>query len=237
MSEVELKRFWTETVVAGDGPPFSVHLDGRPVRTPLRNPLSIPSHALATAVAAEWDAQTGKVDPFSMPLTRYMNSVIDSVAVNREAVVDTVAAYGETDLLCYRASHPQTLVERQAAAWEQCLTWFARTHDAPMVVVQGILPVDQPAQTLAKIRALVAGHDDIGLAALHDLTSLSGSIILALAVSDGHLDLEVAWSTSRIDEDWQIERWGVDALAQKEAARKHGEFLDAARLLSLSRKP
>ena len=237
MSETAVpKRFWTTTSVTERAEGFGIALDGRPVRTPLKRELEIPTRALADAISAEWNAQGEKVDPGSMPLTRYMNSVVDSISDNREAIVDTVAAYADTDMLCYRATHPQPLIEKQASVWDAYLTWVAQAYGAPMVVTQGILPVEQPEATLTALRQRVTAHDDTSLAALHDLTALSGSLVLALAVSDEHVTPEVAWSASRVDENWQVEQWGEDDLATTTAERKRGEFANAARLLMLSRK-
>jgi chaperone required for assembly of F1-ATPase len=226
---------WKDAAVAGEGPPFAVTLAGRPIRTPLKRVLQCPTRPLADAIAAEWRAQGDRIEPQTMPLTRYMNSILDTVADNRAGVVDTIAAYAETDLLCYRAGHPQGLVERQTAAWDPPLTRLAQAHGAPMVVTTGILPVEQPAATLAFLRAAVEAHDDAPLAALHDLTALSGSLILGLAVSEGSMVPDDAWSASRIDEEWQIEQWGEDEEAAEAATAKRAAFMDAVRLLDLSR--
>lgn len=230
-----MKRPWHGARVEGDAAPYAVTLGGKPVHTPGKRPVTVPTRALGEAVAAEWRAQGEKVDPRGMPLTRYMNSVLDTIGDHREGVVERVAAYGGSDLLCYRAPHPAGLVARQAAAWDGPLTWAAQAKNAPMIVTTGIVAVDQPAASLAALRAAVAAHDDTALAALHDLTAFSGSLILALAVSDGHMTAEDAWSASRVDEDWQIEQWGEDDLATRAAGDKQAAFMDAVRLLALSR--
>ncbi len=231
-----MSKPWHEARVEGDAAPFAITLDGKPVRTPGKRPLTAPTRALAEVVAGEWRAQGDKVDPKTMPMTRYMNSVLDTVADHRDGVVAQVSAYGASDLLCYRSAHPEILVGRQAAAWDNVLTWVAKKKDAPMVVTTGIIAVEQPEASLVSLREAVADHDDAALAALHDLTAFSGSLILALAVSDGHLTAEEAWAASRVDEDWQIEQWGEDDLATAAAEDKHAAFMDAARLLELSRQ-
>jgi len=230
-----VSRPWHAARVEGDAPPFAITLDGKPVRTPTRRAVAAPTRALADAIAAEWRAQGDRVDPATMPMTRYMNSILDTVVDHRADIVDQVAVYGASDLLCYRAEHPEGLVARQAAAWDDPLTWIARTRGAPMVVTGGIVAVDQPAASLAALRAMVQEHDDAALTALHDLTAFSGSLILALAVSDGYLGAQDAWTASRVDEDWQIEKWGEDDLATKAADDKRAAFMDAVRLLELSR--
>ena len=226
---------WQDAAVAEEGASYAIHLDGKPIRTPQKRPLQVPTRALADAIVAEWKAQGDKVMPDTMPLTRYMNSVIDTVSFNRESVVDTIAAYAETDLLCYRAERPETLVLRQSTAWDGPLTDLAQRHAAPMIVTTGILPVEQPAESLVNLRRIVEAHDDVALAALHDLTAISGSLVLALALSEERMTVQETWSASRIDEDWQIEQWGEDDLASADASRKLNAFKTAARFLSLSR--
>lgn len=230
-----MSKPWHEARVEGDAVPYAVTLGGKPVHTPTKRIVTVPSRALAEAIAEEWRAQGDRVDPKSMPMTRYMNSILDTVADHRDGVVDQVAAYGASDLLCYRAERPEGLVARQAAAWDGPLTWAARAKGAPMVVTSGVMAVDQPPASLDALRAAVAAQDDAGLAALHDLTAFSGSLVLALAVADGHLTPDEAWAASRVDEDWQVEQWGEDDLATKAAVDKRAAFMDAARLLELSR--
>jgi len=227
---------WHEARAEGDVAPYAVTLGGKPVRTPTKRIVTAPTRALAEAIAAEWRAQGDKIDPVSMPMTRYMNSILDTVADHRANIVEQVAAYGGSDLLCYRAEHPQALVARQAAAWDAPLTWVAQAKGAPMIVTAGIIAVEQPTASLAALHSAVAQHDDAPLAALHDLTAFSGSLILALAISDGHMDVDAAWIASRVDDDWQIEQWGEDSLATKAAEDKYAAFTAAARLLTLSRE-
>lgn len=235
MADWAPKRFWTAATVAPAAGGFTVHLDGRPVRTPAKAPLLLPTEALARAVAAEWAAQEGRLQPETMPATRAANSAIDKVAPQRAEVAALIAAYGGSDLLCYRAEAPETLVARQAAAWNPLLDWAAGALGAPLAVAAGVVPVDQPEASLARLAAEVAALNDFELAAFHDLVALSGSLVLALAVARGRLLPEAAWQAARIDEDWQIEQWGEDEEAGRTAALRRAAFMDAHRFFALCR--
>ena len=233
MSGWTAKRFWKDaTVVPADGG-FTVHLDGRPVRTPLKAPLILPTQALAEAVAAEWQAQEGKVDPETMPFTRTANAALDKVRPQIEAVAELLAAYGDSDLLCYRAEAPDDLVARQLEAWNPLLTWAADTFGAQLAVTAGIMPIEQSRESVARLSRHVREMSPFQLAAFHDLVALSGSLVLALAVTRKRLTAEAAWSLSRIDEDWQIALWGEDEDAAEVAARKRAAFLQADRFYGL----
>lgn len=227
------KRFWKiATVTAVEGG-WTVQLDGRPVKTPAKTLLVVPTEALAQAIAAEWDAQVGEVRPETMPFTRTANSAIDKVAVQYDEVAAMLSAYGGADLLCYRATGPQPLIQRQAAAWDPMLVWAAEALDLRLTATAGVMHVAQDAQALARADALVAALGPFRLAAFHDLVALTGSLVLALAVIHGRLEPEAAWTLSRIDEDWQIEEWGEDEEAAELAAVKRADFLQAARFFGL----
>jgi chaperone required for assembly of F1-ATPase len=227
------RRFWsTAQAVAIDGG-FSVQLDGRPVRTPLKAPIVLPTRALAEAVAAEWQAQGETVDPRTMPFTRTANSAIDTVKSQFDAIAAQLAEYGASDLLCYRAESPPELIARQAKAWDPLLAWAADSLQAPLHSTAGIVHVAQPAESLAVLRGLVLEQTVFQLAAFHDLVALSGSLILALAVQRGRLSVDEAWRLSRIDEDWQIELWGEDEEAAEFAQRKLAAFRHADRFYGL----
>ena len=230
-----MKRFWREVTVEEADGGFGFRLDRRPVRTPAKAPCLLPTRALAEAVAAEWAVVEGEVDPAAMPLTRAANSAIDRVIPEREAVAALVAAYGEADLICYRAPHPAGLARRQTDAWDPLVAWVGETLGARLVVVEGVVHVAQPPDSLARLGAAVRAHGAWELTALHDLVSISGSLVIGLAVSHGHLDAATAWPLSRIDEDWQIEEWGEDDEAAAVAARRRLDFVNAARLLELVR--
>lgn len=229
MSGWTAKRFWAEARVEAVADGYAVTLDGRAVKTPAKQPLVLPSRAMAEAVAAEWQAQGEKIDPLSMPVTRSANAALDKVAPQKDEVASLIAAYGETDLLCYRAVAPEALVARQAAAWDPWLDWAAQDLGARLVVTQGVVPVAQPPAALAPLAAHLEARDIWELAALHDLVGLSGSLVLGLAVAQGRLDAAQAWALSRLDEDWQAEHWGVDEEAAEQAALKKRAFLHAAR--------
>ena len=227
------KRFWTAATVAPTDTGYTVTLDGRPVKTPAKTPLVVPTEPLARAIAAEWDAQTGLVKPDTMPFTRTANSALDKVAPQLGAVVDNLAQYGRTDLLCYRATDPQPLIDRQDAAWNPLLDWAAATFDARLRPTPGVMFVEQDAHALARLHAAVAVQTPFQIAAFHDLVAISGSLILALAVTHRHLSADDAFTLSRIDEHWQAELWGTDEDAAMLDALKKQAFTPAAHFHAL----
>ena len=233
MSEWKARRFWKEASVAEGAAGFEVRLDGRPVRTPLKTLLALPTRAMAEAVAAEWQAQEGEIDPGAMPMTRSANAALDKVTPQHAEVSAMLAGYAETDLLCHRADHPDGLINLQNKGWDPILDWAAERYDARLVVVQGILPAEHPAASLAAYHAVVSGFRPFSMTALHDLVTLSGSLVLALWVADGAGDPAAAWDLSRIDEDWQIAQWGADEEAAEAAEIKRAAFLHEARFLAL----
>lgn len=234
MSGWKPKRFWKEAhVTKAEGGGFTILLDERPVRTPAKAPLVLPSRALAEAVAAEWEAQAGAVRPETMPITRTANSAIDKVAVQHAEVAALLAAYGETDLLCYRAEAPEELVRRQCAAWDPLLDWAAAALQARLATVTGVIPAQQDDLALERLARRVRAFDSFHLAAFHDLVSLSGSLVLGFAATETVHDPETIWALSRIDESWQAEQWGEDEEAVEHTARKKQAFLDAMRFFSL----
>jgi chaperone required for assembly of F1-ATPase len=230
---VPLKRFWkqarSEQVEGG----WLVRLDNRPVRTPARRLCVVPLAGMADGIAAEWNAQGDRIDPYTMPLTRAASTCLDRVVPELDSVRRNVAGYGGTDLLCYRAPDPPELARRQAAAWDPVLGWAADALGARLVVGEGVMHVAQPMEAVARLAAEVEALDAWELTALSELTTLSGSLALALAVCHGRLDAAEAWRLSRIDEDWNIEEWGEDAEAARQATRRQAEFIAAAALLRL----
>lgn len=234
MSDWKPKRFWktaTATPIEGG---FTVLLDARPVRTPAKATLQVPTQAMAQAIAEEWDAQKDVLDPTTMPVTRGANAAIDKVRTQRHEVVELLAEYGDSDLLCYRAAGPEALIKRQAAGWDPILDWSAKELDARLAVGEGVMHVTQPPQALVNLHKELVAFDDFALAAAHDLISISGSLVLALAVTKGALTAEEAWRLSRIDEHWQIEQWGEDDLATQSELAKQKGFMDAARFYVLA---
>lgn len=230
-----MKRFWKVTATAPAEGGFEVRLDDKPIRTPGKAPLILPTAALAEAMAAEWEAQREHVDPTAMPVTRAANTAIDRVAPAPGRVVDEIAGYGETDLLCYRAPHPAGLAARQTALWDPLLDWAAETYGARLVPSEGVIYAPQDAAAIARLRAPLEAADAWSLTAMHELVSISGSLVLALATVEGRLAPADAWTASRVDEDWNIAEWGEDAEAAAQAARREAAYHNAARILTLLR--
>jgi chaperone required for assembly of F1-ATPase len=233
MSQWAAKRFWTLAHAVPTETGYTVHLDARPVRTPAKAAFVLPTLAMAQAAADEWQAQTGKVRPETMPVTRAANSAIDKVKPLHRAVVAEVAGFGGTDLLCYRATFPQALIDRQAAVWDPVLAWAATALAAPLTFTAGVIPVPQPEDSLAALTARVAALDAFRLMALHDLVAISGSLILGLAVTAGKLTADDAWQACRIDENWQAEQWGVDEDAARLQELRRIAFSQADRFYAL----
>ncbi|MCZ4352549.1 ATPase [Roseovarius aestuarii] len=235
MSAWAAKRFWTKSEVSPQDGGFGVTLDGRSVRTPAKAALIVPTHALAEAIAAEWDAQEEQVNPGTMPVTRSANAAIDKVAIQHTEVADMIADYGDSDLLCYRATTPAELVEEQAAAWDPILAWSDSFYGAPLRPVSGVMHSAQDPNSLKILRAAVHAQDNFALTALHDLVSLSGSLVIGLAALQDDQDIDYLWKISRLDEDWQARLWGHDEEAAEMAAHKYAAFLHARRFFCLSR--
>jgi chaperone required for assembly of F1-ATPase len=223
-----VRRFYKTAGVTEEDGRFVLSLDGRRARTPGRNPLAHASRALMLQAAAEWERQGETIDPADMPLTRLMNSAIDGVAHTMAETRADILRYAGSDLLCYRAEEPDTLVGRQAHAFDPVLRWAAESLGARFHVTAGVMHVAQSPEALARIAgALEAYNDPPALAALSVMTTLSGSALLALAVARGFLTPEAAWLAAHVDEDFEIERWGVDAEAMARRAARRREF-DAA---------
>lgn len=224
-----MKRFWQQVTVDDDR---GVALDGRPVRTPGRVPLALPTRALAEAVAAEWRAVEGDVDPRGMPLTGFANAAIDRVGPDRAAFAAALARYGESDLLYYRADGPDDLVVRQRAAWDPWLDWARGRYDVHFEPVAGVMHHAQPAATVARLAEAVAALDAYPLTALSPLVTITGSLVLALALVERAVDADTAWAAAMVDELWQAERWGEDPLAVEARANRRRDFDAAARFLA-----
>lgn len=235
MSEWKAKRFWKAAAVVPANTGYTVELDGRPIKTPAKLALILPTSQMAHAVAAEWDAQEGTIDPAGMPCTRTANAAIDKVRVQHAEVAEMLAAYGDSDLLCYRADRPEALVARQQEHWDPMLAWAARDLDAPLEPRVGVVHAPQNPETLAKLTALVQGLNPFELAAFHDLVSLSGSLVLGFAATKDARPIGQLWDISRVDEQWQAEQWGHDDEAEAMALVKREAFLHAKFMFDLSR--
>jgi len=233
VSAWKAKRFWKTATAEGCDGGFTVRLDGRAVKTPAKSAFVLPTLAMAQAAAAEWDAQVKEVRPETMPVTRMANSAIDKVAVQFDEVAGLLAAYGESDLLCYRATGPVELIARQSAAWDPLLDWAAAVLGAPLVATAGVVHVAQPPGSIAALRARLFALTPFQLATMHDLISISGSLILGFAVAGQRLTAAEAFSISRIDEQWQAEKWGEDEDAAALEALKRAALIEAARFWNL----
>lgn len=225
-----VKRFYTAATV-GEG--RLILLDGKKVKTPGRRDLALPSDALAEAVADEWNAQDTEIDPRAMRMTGLANAAIDRVAPDRAAFARGLAAYGESDLLYYRAEAPAPLVARQAECWDPILAWAQQRYDVVFELASGVIHMAQPPETLARLNAAVALRDPFALAGLSPLVTVSGSLLIALALAEGALPLGQAWAAATLDEQWQAEQWGEDAEAAAALAARRRDFEAAARFLAL----
>ncbi|MFC7398755.1 ATP12 family chaperone protein [Chelatococcus sp. GCM10030263] len=229
------KRFYKTVTVEAHPEGFAIMLDGRSARTPGRKPLVVPTRALAEAVAGEWSAQEGAIDPARMPLTRLANTALDGVGEAVAAVSGEVAKYAASDLLCYRAGHPDKLVARQNTLWDPVLGWAQEALGARFILAEGVIFVEQPEPAVEAIRQRIAGYSSpFALAALHIMTTLTGSVLLALAVADGRLTPEDAWTAAHVDEDVQIEFWGEDAEATARRQARWRDFAAAATAIRLA---
>ena len=226
------KRFYTHAGVAESPDGFAITLDDKPIRTPSGRALVAPTREIADAMAAEWEAQQEIIDPLTMPLTRFANSVVDAVVDRVEAVADDVAKYLGSDLLFYRAGHPEALVAREAALWDPVLFWAADTLGAHFILAEGIVHVRQPDSAIAAARRTFPA-DPWSIAALHVVTTLTGSALLALALMHGVLDPDQVWAAAHVDEDWNIDQWGVDEEVAARRAARLVDFKAAAGILKL----
>jgi chaperone required for assembly of F1-ATPase len=230
-----MKRFYKQAGVMPAAGGHGVTLDGRLAKTLRKRNLIVPSLALATAVAAEWEAQQGEIRRGAMSLTRLAGVTIDRSAVEREAVVRQVAHYAGTDLVCYRATHPPALAARQEAVWQPLIDWAGERYGAPLVVTNGVIPARQPAASLAAFATAVAEHEDFSLTALHTATTACGSLVIALALLEGRLDAGEAFAASQLDESFQIEAWGEDTEQSKRRVALASEIAAAAEFILLLR--
>ncbi|MGQ0660319.1 ATP12 family chaperone protein [Sphingosinicella sp.] len=225
-----MRRFYkTVTVAAGN----RILLDGRPVKTPGRADLAAPTQGLAEAIADEWSGQGETIDPRAMPMTGLANAAIDRIGLEREAFARGLAVYGESDLLCYRAEGPAPLVARQAERWDPLIAWARSRYDVEFAVTAGVTHKPQPEATVERLRQAVLARDAFALAGLSHLVTVSGSLVLALALAEGGIDLETAWAAATLDEQWQADTWGTDVEAEKALGLRRSDFEAGYRFLSL----
>ncbi len=237
MSGWKRKRFWTAAAVVAQDDGYAVELDGRRIRTPGKAPLTLPSRAMAQAMAAEWQAQGDEIDPLSMPVTRSANSAVDKVVPQQAEVVRMLTAYGDADLLCYRAEAPAELVARQSRNWDPALDWARAELGVRLEPHAGVMHRPQDPAALAALGRQVQAMTPFQLTGFHDLVTLSGSLVLGFAAARGWRDADEIWSLSRLDELWQHEQWGPDDEAEEMAQTKRRAFLHAKRFFDFSRRP
>lgn len=228
-----MKRFWKDATAAPEAGGWTVGLDGKPLRTPARKRLVVPSEALAQAIAREWKDTDETIDPSAMPLTGLANAAIDRVAPNPHAFAADLAKYGESDLACYRACAPRELAVRQEKSWDELLAWARRRFDVDFCTTAGVLHVTQPEPTVGRLARAVASFDPFHLAGLSPMVTIGGSLIAALAVAERQISPEQAWASVTIDEQWQREKWGTDAEADAALEARRNAFFAAARFLEL----
>src|ERR1700676_272866 len=224
------KRFYASAGVGEADGGFSITLDGKPIKPPSGRQMMAPARSLAEAIAPEWNAQGEIIDPLTMPLTRFGNSVVEGVADKIDAVADDITKYLGSDLLFYRAGHPEALVAREAAHWDPILFWAADTLGAHFILAEGIVHVRPPDSAVAAARAALP-RDAWSIAALHVVTTLTGSALLALALMRGVLNADQVWAAAHVDEDWNMERWGVDDEVAAGRAVRLVDFAAAASIL------
>lgn len=217
-----MKRFYKDVTAAPAGDGFEIHLDGKPIRTPGRAVLTVPTRALAEAIVKEWSAVKENIEPTMMPVTGIAYAAIDYVPANRAEVVDKVAKYAETDLVSYRAEAPRKLQEYQASTYQPVVDWLKERFDVQLAVTEGVVPIAQDPAHMATIRAVIGEIDDLRLAALQEITTATGSVALALALWDRAIEPDMAWRVAQAEEDFQIAMWGDDPnlTVMRESRRK-----------------
>jgi len=228
-----MKRFWTDATAEREDGGWTIKLDGRPVKTPARAPLLVPTEALANAIAEEWRSVGETIDPRQMPLTGLANAAIDRVAPDRQAFADGLARYAEADLACYRADGPRELIERQGKNWDELLGWARRRFDVDFVTTSGLMHVAQPQATVERLAHAVSALNSFQLAGLSPLVTIGGSLVAALAVLEKARTPEQAWDAVSIDDRWQLEQWGADPEAEQALENRRRDFFAAARFLEL----
>ncbi len=230
-----MKKFYKAATAIETGDGWQVQLDGRPVRTPARTLVEVPTEALAREMAAEWDAQGEKIVPDSMPITSLASTALDRVAPRRGEVLDELVGYAEADLVCYRADTPAELADRQEKVWQPLADWFGATVGGSLVVTSGVMPATQTPETLSAVRATLAAHDSFSLTGIHGLIGNCGSVVIGLAIALGRVSPEEGFAASILDETYQIESWGEDEEAAARRARIRTDVLTAAKFLTLTR--
>ncbi|MBV9530658.1 MAG: ATPase [Bradyrhizobium sp.] len=226
------KRFYASAAVIDAQGGFAVTLDGKPIRTPSGRLVTAPVREIAEAISAEWEAQQETIDPLTMPMTRFANSVVEAVVDRVDLVANDIAKYLNSDLLFYRAGHPEGLVAREGSHWDPVLFWAADQLGAHFILAEGIMHVSQPDSAVKAARAALPEHP-WSIAALHVVTTLTGSALLALALAHRALDPDRVWAAAHVDEDWNAEQWGVDKEAADARAARLVDFRAAAQIIDV----
>lgn len=230
-----MKRFWKQAEVVDADAGFGIALDGRRLKTPGRIDLAVPTRALAEAIAAEWQDCGETIDPRKMPLTGLANAAIERVAADPVAFAAGLARYAESDLTCYRAEGPATLVARQSESWDGLLAWARRRYDVDFTTCSGVMHIAQPDETVRKLGHAVSSLDNFQLAGMSPLVTIGGSLVAALAVLEEMMPAEAIWEAVSLDDRWQLEQWGDDPEARAALDARRRDFMAAARFLELLR--
>jgi chaperone required for assembly of F1-ATPase len=229
------RRFYKSAGIAPVEGGWGIQLDGKPLRTPAKRPLILPTEALAAAIAGEWQAQGEKVNPSSMPLMQFAATAIDRLADNRNGLIEEIAGYGRSDLICYRADEPSSLVQRQEERWQPLIAWAAERYDITLNITVGIVAVEQSSHALATFRRVLEACDLFALTALAGATTAAGSLVIALALAEDRLTADEAADAALLDELFQAEKWGSDPEAEQRRAAIRADLAAAKRFHALSR--
>ena len=228
-----MKRFYKSASTHLSDEEYEVHLDGKPVRTPNRNLLKFPTLALAEASAAEWNGQAEKLEITEMPMTALAYATCDRVAPDPEHFIQATAKFAETDLLCYRAAAPEALKKRQSSSWDPLLDWFKSHYGKHFVITDGIMPVEQPKETTSCVVEALRSLDNFRLTSAHSVADLTGSVVIALAMTNYAIDATDAFLAAHIDDQFQLQEWGEDAEAQLRLSYRKAELNEIYRFLTL----
>jgi len=231
-----MKRFYKQAACVSTDNGFAIELDGRPIKTPARNPLNLPTLQLTEAIAAEWAAQGEDIDPATMPLTALAQGALDQVVNERERIIGRIAAFSDSDMLYYRGDESQqALADHQAEQWDPLLDWARTRYDVSFTLTHGIMHQSQSEQTIVRLSETVEAQDDFTIAAMLSLVGLAGSLVAILALIEGAYDADRLWPLMNLEELWQEEQWGRDDLAIATREIKQAEFNAAVQFLTLSR--
>jgi len=227
------KRFYKEVTTGVCDSGHEIRLDDRVVKTPLKRDFAVPSREMAQAIAFEWEAQQTHINPATMIVTRLANTAVDRVHDDEARIVGELTDFAASDLVCYRAGSPDPLVKRQALHWDPVLEWVKAAHGVQFICIEGIVHHAQPDSALAAISKVLMDEDNFHLTAIHNMTTLTGSTLIAMMAAQGALSGDEAWAAAHADEDWQIEQWGSDDEAEARRAVRKLDFDATVRFLQM----